>query len=99
MVDNSLYQRVGGLRGIYDGGDNEDSDLCLRLLQEGLQSWYLPTAELFHLEGQSIPEGLRKLTGRYNDWLQTREWGSLIASLPATEIGEALPVAVSTGDE
>lgn len=81
MIDLELYRRVGGLRGTYVGGDNEDSDLCLRLIENGYANWYLPDAELYHLEGQSLPEGARKLTRRYNDWLQTRAWNQDVESV------------------
>ena len=74
MIDRALFEELGGLRGMYIQGDYEDSDLCLRLLESGRENWYLPEAELFHLEGQSYPSELRKLTRRYNTWLQTHLW-------------------------
>ena len=81
MISAQLYKRMGGLSGTYIQGDYEDSDLCLRLYQEGLGSWYLPTASLYHLEGQSYPSPMRQLTGRYNQWLHTRRWGDTIPKL------------------
>jgi GT2 family glycosyltransferase len=78
MIDKERYEAVGGLRGLYVQGDNEDSDLCLRLLEAGCRNWYLPEVELYHLEGQSYPPESRKLTRRYNDWLQTRLWSDAI---------------------
>lgn len=78
MLDRALYEKLSGLRGMYVQGDYEDSDLCLRLAAEGLENWYLPTVELYHLEGQSYPAPLRALTSRYNRWLHTHTWRAQI---------------------
>jgi GT2 family glycosyltransferase len=83
MVDSTLYKQVGGLRGTYVQGDHEDSDLCLRLIEAGYENWYLPAAELYHLEGQSYPGALRQLTSQYNAWLHTRLWNEHIERVMA----------------
>jgi GT2 family glycosyltransferase len=83
LLDRALYQRLGGLRGIYVQGDYEDSDLCLRLIEAGYENWYLPTAELYHLEGQSYPGTLRQLTGQYNLWVHTSLWDEQIKAIMA----------------
>jgi GT2 family glycosyltransferase len=97
MIDRDVYRQTGGLAGSYVGGDNEDSDLCLRLLQEGFENWYLPDAELYHLEGQSLPEGVRKLTRRYNDWLQTRTWNQEIESVMDAYTEPAVELVIPSG--
>lgn len=81
MVDRHLFEKVGGLSSAYVQGDYEDSDLCLRLTQEGLENWYLPTVELYHLEGGSYPDESRRLTTRYNRWLHTQRWNRQISEL------------------
>ena len=81
MISRELYASHGGLRGSYVQGDYEDSDLCLRLSGAGLENWYLPEAELYHLEGQSYALPLRRLTGRYNLWLHTHLWDAQIHAL------------------
>jgi GT2 family glycosyltransferase len=78
LVDRELYFRVGGLPDVYVQGDYEDSELCLRLLEEGRENWYLPAAELYHLEGASYEEAERGITGSYNRWLQTKRCGRAI---------------------
>jgi GT2 family glycosyltransferase len=76
MIDLALYRDLGGLRGMYIQGDYEDSDLCLRMSKAGLQNWYLPGVELYHLEGQSYPSQMRDLTSAYNRWLHAHTWRS-----------------------
>jgi GT2 family glycosyltransferase len=81
MIDNSLYQRVGGLHGAYVQGDYEDSDLCLRLSEEGFENWYVPEVELYHLEGQSYALETRQLNAKYNTWLHTHLWKDSIEAV------------------
>jgi GT2 family glycosyltransferase len=78
MVDRDLYEQVGGLSHAYVQGGYEDSDFCLRLLELGRQNWYMPGAELYHLEAQSYPSEPRKLATKYNMWLHTHLWNDLI---------------------
>jgi GT2 family glycosyltransferase len=78
LTKTQLFNELGGLRGMYIQGDYEDSDLCLRLREIGLESWYLPDVELYHLEGQSYPTPERQATSEYNMWLHTEVWGSRI---------------------
>ncbi len=78
LTDAALFERLGGLRGIYVQGDYEDSDYCLRVREEGLDCWYYPQVELYHLEGQSYPSVTRERTALYNRWLHSRLWGDAI---------------------
>jgi GT2 family glycosyltransferase len=78
MIAGDLYERCGGLRGMYVQGDYEDSDLCLRLAEGGYENWYLPQVELYHLEGQSYALSERQLNGHYNAWLHTHLWSERI---------------------
>jgi GT2 family glycosyltransferase len=89
MIDRERYERMGGLRGQFVQGDYEDSDLCLRLREEGLASWYLPDAELYHLEAQSYPSELRRTTSAYNTWLQSHLWSERIEAVMAATRTEA----------
>ncbi len=83
MIDRELFAEIGGLRGMYVQGDYEDTDLCLRLRQEGRQTWYLPEVELYHLEGQSYALETRHAMSRYNVWLHTRLWDQEIEAVMA----------------
>jgi O-antigen biosynthesis protein len=89
MVDREQYESLGGLRGQFVQGDYEDSDLCLRLHEIGLDSWYLPQAELYHLEAQSYPGELRRATTAYNTWLHSHIWGETIAEVMAASEEES----------
>jgi GT2 family glycosyltransferase len=82
MIEAVLYRNLGGLRGLFVRGDYEDSDLCLRLREEGLESWYLPDVELYHLEGQSYPSTEREAASRFNQLMHSDTWSE---SLPAIE--------------
>lgn len=101
MLERALYQDLGGLRGVYVQGDFEDSDLCLRLFERGLACWYLPDAELYHLEGQSYPSAARALNTRFNAWLHTRLWDTTIrevrARFPYAEMAAGACVPARTG--
>jgi GT2 family glycosyltransferase len=83
MLARERWEALGGLHGQYVQGDYEDSDLCLRLHEQGLGCWYLPDAELHHLEAQSYPNELRRATSAYNAWLHSHLWDERIAELMA----------------
>jgi GT2 family glycosyltransferase len=81
MVDRDLYEEVGGLPLHYVQGDYEDSELCLRISEAGRENWYLPSVELYHLEGQSYVPGVRRILSEYNMWLHTSIWGDRIEEM------------------
>ncbi|HEU4703251.1 MAG TPA: glycosyltransferase [Conexibacter sp.] len=81
LIDTALFHELGGLRGVYVRGDYEDSDLCLRLREQGRASWYLADVELYHLEGQSYPTPERAAASRYNQWLHSDLWRAALTEL------------------
>ena len=81
MISRSLYEELGGLQGVYVQGDYEDSDLCMRLMAMGLDNWYFPQAEVFHLEALSYAPSMRMPANRYNAWLHTHLWKDEIERL------------------
>ena len=81
MIDRGLYEDTGGLSHQYVQGGYEDSDLCLRLAEKSREHWYMPDAELYHLEEQSYPKDVRKRVTGYNMWLQSELWGERILDL------------------
>ena len=86
MIDRDLYDEAGGLSHAYVQGGYEDSDLCLRLIELGRENWYMPGAELYHLEAQSFTAARRKPAAAYNVWLQTNTWNDRIQTV-AREYG------------
>lgn len=87
MISKELWERVGGLSTDYIVGDFEDSDLCLKVAEAGLESWYCADVELYHLERQSMPLNASYCEGiawRYNAQVHTARWGSRISALMAT---------------
>ena len=93
MIARELYQQLGGLQGVYVQGDYEDSDLCMRLMQMGLDNWYFPEAEVFHLEALSYAPSVRMPANRYNAWLHTHLWKDQIEQLVAEQEKTAEPTA------
>ncbi len=83
LIDRMLFHEIGGLAERYVQGDFEDSDLCLRLTEAGYTNWYLPTVDLYHLEGQSYPTSLRQRTTLFNRWLFTQQWDAAIGAMQA----------------
>ena len=91
MIDCASYEELGGLNTAYVQGDYEDAELCIRLWQGGRECWYLPEAELYHLEGQSYGSAIRASANRYNMWLHNDLWGAQIAELMSdSRFGQAL---------
>jgi GT2 family glycosyltransferase len=83
MIDRALYDGVGGLPLHYVQGDYEDSELCLRIAETGRRNWYLPSVELYHLEGQSYVPGARRVPSEYNMWLHSQLHGEQIEAIMA----------------
>jgi GT2 family glycosyltransferase len=81
MIDRELYEEAGGLPLHYVQGDYEDSELCLRLAEAGRENWYLPTVELYHLEGQSYVPDARRVPSEYNMWLHSQLHGEQIKTI------------------
>ena len=82
VIDRALFEKIGRFSAAYAGGDLEAADLCLRCREMGYESWCLPSAELFHLEGASQQPGSgwrrNPWTQLYDRWLLTRRWSKQI---------------------
>mgnify|MGYP006074250535 CR=1 FL=1 len=78
MLERELFLSLGGFDSQYLIGDFEDSDLCLRVYQQGKKNYLLNDIELCHVERQSqnidtVDQWKQNLT-LYNGWLYTRRW-------------------------
>jgi GT2 family glycosyltransferase len=78
------FERIGGWDTGYLIGDFEDSDLCLKLRDQGFKIAYLPTVELTHLERQSfrlLGEGhFRTSVVLFNAFRHQSRWSHLLGS-------------------
>jgi GT2 family glycosyltransferase len=78
MLERELFFDLDGFDSQYLIGDFEDSDLCLRVYQQGKKNYLLNDIELCHIERQSqnidtVDQWKQNLT-LYNGWLYTRRW-------------------------
>jgi len=84
LMPADLFHAVGGFTEDYIIGDYEDSDLCLKIRAAGRDIRYLPAAELYHLERQSITRHAgytRGVASEYNAWLHASRWSDVIEDL------------------
>jgi GT2 family glycosyltransferase len=92
LLRRKVYEAVGGLDENFLVGDFEDSDLCLKVREKGLEIACLPLpVTLIHLERQSFnaigTPSFRDYVAHYNAWRHQARWGATIAkiALPAKE--------------
>ncbi len=85
LIDRLLYEKAGGLTESYLIGDFEDSDLCLKLIEEGRKNYYLSTVSLCHLERQSqnlfSDSSWKTKVTLFNGWQHDKRWNTLITKL------------------
>ena len=85
LIKKSNYEKIGGLDERYILGDFEDSDLCMRARQHGLDILLAEDIVLYHLERQSqslvtTSRWKQELT-YYNCWQHTQLWDDAIRKL------------------
>jgi GT2 family glycosyltransferase len=90
LMRREVYEAVGGLDEKYLIGDFEDSDLCLKVREKGLEIACLPLPmTLVHLERQSFRHvgapNFRDYVVRYNAWRHQSRWGASISKLCAVD--------------
>jgi len=90
LMRRDVYEAIGGLDEKYLIGDFEDSDLCLKIREKGLEIACLPLpVTLIHLERQSFSQigasSFRDSVVRYNAWRHQARWGASISKLCAVE--------------
>lgn len=84
MMARDLWEDIDRLSVDYVVGDFEDSDLCLKCAERGLENWYFADTELYHLERQSVPLNdsyTESLAWRFNARQHSTRWDGLIATL------------------
>lgn len=90
LMRREVYNSVGGLDETFLIGDFEDSDLCLKVREKGLEIACLPLPiMLIHLERQSLSgigtPSFRDFVVRYNAWRHHTRWGAAIARMGAAD--------------
>lgn len=85
LLDRSLYVSLGGLDEGFIRGDFEDSDLCLKIREQGLLPYLVPSVRLYHLERQSqdinAKVDTRMLLTVFNCWRHTQRWDARLTQL------------------
>jgi hypothetical protein len=86
-LSSDLYRTLGGFDPVYERGDFEDADLCLRAEQLGAEVQVYVRPGLYHLERQSIPKmgdgDLRQMVTYMNCAEFNRRWQVRLAPQPA----------------
>lgn len=88
LLERELYGELDGFSADYVKGGYEDADLCMRIQERGLQTWYVPEVELFHLEGRSYVPAATDMSNRFNAWLFDQRWAERLRELDAAGEGE-----------
>ncbi len=94
LLRRETYDAVGGLDETFLIGDFEDSDLCLKVRELGLEIACLRNpVSLIHLERQSFSgigsPSFREYIARYNAWRHQTRWGGVISKLSLTNASRA----------
>lgn len=84
LLERERYEELGGFSADYVKGGYEDADLCMRLQERGLETWYVPEVELFHLEGRSYVPTATDMSNRFNAWLFDQRWAERLREAEAT---------------
>lgn len=93
MVGVQAFSHLGGLSCDYLTSAYQGADLCLRLRETGLESWYLPQVAMYTLEDHSQGTEADAARERHDRWLLSQRHGRAIRELvgPARP-GTAVPV-------
>jgi GT2 family glycosyltransferase len=86
-LSSRLFETLGGFDPVYERGDFEDADLCLRARQRGAEIQLHVTPGLYHLERQSIPgmgdSGFRSMITHMNCVEFNHRWDDELSREPA----------------
>ena len=87
LMTKENYEKLGGFDENYILGDFEDSDLCLKARDIGLNVAIAEDITLYHLERQSqsmvTPDRWKSELTYYNCWLHSNKWHDRIVALKA----------------
>lgn len=83
LTERALYEELGGFSADYVKGGYEDAEICMRLQERELETWYVPEVELYHLEGRSYVPAATDMSNRFNAWLFDQRWGERVEAITA----------------
>jgi len=81
MLPREIFEKLGGFDEIFSPGYCEDTDLAFRVRQLGLRTVYQPRSELFHFEGVTSGNDLKKGMKKYqsiNSEKFFKRWGDVL---------------------
>lgn len=96
MLRTDRFRALHGLSSQYIVGDFEDSDLCMKLREQGLGIYVDPSANFYHLERQSVGSGdhrhqLKAKLVAANAITHHRLWNQTIENLKAVSAHPGKP--------
>jgi hypothetical protein len=78
VIDAERFGKLDGFSELYLGESDEAGDLCLRLAASGLQTWYVPEAELYLLDRPEVERKPSPLRDPFNGWLLGERCGAVL---------------------
>lgn len=85
MVGAQAFTHLGGLSCDYLTNAYQGADLCLRLRETGLESWYLPQVAMYTLEDPSEATEVDAARERHDRWLLSQRHRRAIRELVGAE--------------
>lgn len=93
MIPMRLWEEVGGLSSYLEPMYYEDTDLSFKVREAGLQTWYVPSAIVYHHEGATAGRSLTEGAKRYqavNEPKFRKQWRKAFRGLGRIEDGPDL---------
>jgi sulfotransferase family protein len=105
VLESAWFDELDGFSELYLGEGDEAGDLCLRLADHGLQTWFEPDAELYLLDRPDANRKASPLRDPFNGWLLGHRCGAVLdghgsddAAAPPPPPGRRAPTAGSLSD-
>lgn len=98
VIRTATFLGLGGFDDAYAPAYYEDTDLCMRLANEGLEVVYEPRATVTHVRyGSGAPQLASELSDRNRERFAAR-WGTHLAGRPSTFAGSGVQSEIAARD-
>jgi hypothetical protein len=97
LVDAADFDRCGGFAELYRSSIDEAADLYLKLANAGLETWYVPGAELYVSDRPGSFADPEREPGSFDDWLFNRRWAEVLDAGRPKRPNEAAAQPASPG--